>query len=299
MSIFVNKNTKVLCQGITGTQASFHVRRSIEYGTNVVAGVTPGKGGITHLDLPVFDTVKEAVAATGANASVMFVPAKFVKSAVREAVEGELDLAVCIADNVPIKDMLEIKSILKGSKTRLIGPNTPGIITPGEARLGIFPENIHHKGRIGIISRSSTLTYEAVLETTKAGLGQSTVLGLGDDMLIGIDFVDALDNFMKDKKTDAVVLIGQLGGSFEEQAAQYYKQLKDKKPVIGFVAGDAIPFGHKMGYAGDIITNGHISIHDKKDEMLDAGMIVVNRINTIHKELEALFPPKKKTAPKS
>ena len=294
MSIFINKKTKVICQGITGTQASFHVRRSIEYGTNVVGGVTPGKGGTTHLDLPVFDTVSDAVKATKANASVMFVPAQFVKSAVREAIEGEIETAVCIADSVPIKDMLEIKSMLKGSKTRLIGPNTPGIITPGEARLGIFPENIHHKGRIGVISRSSTLTYEAVIETTNAGLGQSTVIGLGDDMLIGIDFVDALDAFMKDGKTDAVVLIGQLGGSFEERVAAYYKDLKNKKPVIGFVAGDAIPFGHKMGYAGDIITNGQISIQDKKDAMQESGMIVVNRINAIHKELKNLFPPKKK-----
>ena len=293
MSIFINKKTRVICQGITGTQASFHVRRSIEYGTNVVAGVTPGKGGTTHLDLPVFDTVKEAVKETKANASVMFVPARFVKSAVREAIEGEIEIAVCIADSVPIKDMLEIKSMLKGSKTKLVGPNTPGIITPGEARLGIFPENIHHKGRIGVISRSSTLTYEAVIETSKAGLGQSTVVGLGDDMLIGIDFVDALDAFMQDDKTDAVMLIGQLGGSFEERAAQYYKSLKTKKPVIGFVAGDAIPFGHKMGYAGDIITNGSISIQDKKDVMQEAGIIVVNRINTIHKELKHLFPRKK------
>jgi succinyl-CoA synthetase alpha subunit len=190
--------------------------------------------------------------------------------------------------------MLEIKSILKGSKTKLIGPNTPGIITPGESRLGIFPENIHKKGRIGVISRSSTLTYEAVIETTKAGLGQSTVIGLGDDMLIGIDFVPALDAFMKDPKTDAVVIVGQMGGSFEEAAAKYYKDLKDKKPVLGFVAGDAIPFGHKMGYAGDIITGGHISIQDKKDIMEEAGIIVVDKINTIHKKLEALFPKKKK-----
>src|SRR5574344_1769932 len=185
MSILVNKKTKVLIQGITGTQASFHVRRSLDYGTQIVGGVTPGKGGTTHLDIPVFDSVKDADKNTQANASVMFVPAQFVKNAVREAVEGELDLAVCIADNVPVKDMLEIKSMLKGSKTKLIGPNTPGIITPGEARLGIFPENIHKKGKIGIVSRSSTLPYEAVLETNRAGLGQSTVIGLGDDMLIG------------------------------------------------------------------------------------------------------------------
>lgn len=289
MSILVNKETKVLIQGITGTQASFHVRRSLDYGTRVVAGVTPGKGGSLHLDLPVFDTVKEAVKETGANASVLFVPAPAVKSAVREAVESGLALAVCIADGVPIKDMLEIKAMLNGSQTRLIGPNTPGIITPGEARLGIFPENIHHQGRIGIVSRSSTLTYEAVLETTRAGQGQSTVIGLGDDMLIGIDFEETLERFHQDKETDAIVMIGQLGGTFEEAGAAYYKTLKNKKPVIGFVAGNAVPFGHKMGYAGDIITNGHITVQDKIQAMQDAGMIVVDNINDIHKELQKIL----------
>ena len=293
MSILVNKDTKVLCQGITGTQASFHIRKSLEYGTNVVSGVTPGKGGTKHLDLPVFDTVKQAVKETGANASVMYVPARFVRDAVQDAVEAELDLAVCIADGVPIKDMLEIKNILKGSKTKLIGPNTPGIITPGEARLGIFPENIHHQGNIGVVSRSSTLTYEAVIETNLAGLGQSTVIGLGDDMLIGMDFVEALEHFMEDKNTKAVVMIGQLNGNFEEIAAKYYKSLIKKKPVIGFVAGDAIPFGHKMGYAGDVITNGYASSQDKKDAMADAGMIVVDRIKSINEELKKLFSRKK------
>lgn len=285
MSIFVNKETRVVCQGITGTQATFHVRRSIDYGTKFVSGVTPGKGGDMHLGLPVFNTVKEAKEATGANASVMYVPAPYVKSAVREAVEAELDLAVCIADSVPIKDMLEIKAILAGAKTRLIGPNTPGIITPGQARLGIFPENIHTPGHVGIISRSSTLTYEAVLETRLAGQGQSTVLGLGDDMLIGIDFVEALEQFMNDDETKAVILIGQVGGTFEEVAARYYKNCPRKKPVIGFIAGNAVPFGHKMGYAGDIITNGHITAQDKKDAFADAGIIVVDKINDIHAKL--------------
>lgn len=288
MSIFVNKDTKVLCQGITGTQATFHIRRSLDYGTNVVAGVTPGKGGEVHLGLPVFNKVKEAVKETGANASVMYVPAQYVKSAVREAAEAELDLVVCIADSVPIKDMLEINHILKDSKTKLIGPNTPGIITPGEARLGIFPENIHTQGSIGIVSRSSTLTYEAVIETTKSGLGQSTVLGLGDDMLIGVDFVEALKRFHEDDHTKAIVFIGRLGGMFEEVAAQYYKSLPNKKPIIGFVAGNAIPFGHKMGYAGDLITRGHISTQDKKDIMEESGMIVVDNINDIHEELAKL-----------
>ena len=286
MAILVDKHTKVLCQGITGTQATFHIRRSLDYGTNVVAGITPGKGGNEHLGLPVFNTVQEAVSATQANASVMYVPARSVKDAVIEATEAELDLIVCISDSVPLRDMMEIKSVLKGTKTKLIGPNTPGIITPGVARLGIFPENIHNQGRIGVVSRSSTLTYEAVIETKKAGLGQSTVIGLGDDMMIGIDFVDTLKAFMQDESTDAVVLIGQLGGSFEEEAAHYYQSLKNKKPIIGFVAGNAVPLGHKMGYAGDIITKGHISVQDKKDAMSASGMIVVNRISQIHEELQ-------------
>lgn len=288
MAILVDQHTKVLCQGITGTQATFHIRRSLDYGTNVVAGVTPGKGGNEHLGLPVFNTVKEAVVATKANASVMYVPARSVKEAVIEAAEAELDLVVCISDNVPLRDMMEIKSVLKGSNTKLIGPNTPGIITPGVARLGIFPENIHKQGRIGVVSRSSTLTYEAVIETQKAGLGQSTVIGLGDDMMIGIDFVDTMKAFMQDDNTDAVVLIGQLGGSFEEEAARYYQSLKHKKPVIAFVAGNAVPLGHKMGYAGDIITKGHISVYDKTEAMRASGMIVVNRISQIHEELQKL-----------
>jgi succinyl-CoA synthetase alpha subunit len=288
MSVFVNKETKVICQGITGTQASFHIQRSLDYGTKVVGGVTPGKGGSLHLGLPVFDTVREAVAETGATASVMYVPAKGVKAAVREAVEAGLDLVVAIADSVPLKDMLEIKSMLKGSHTKFIGPNTPGIITPSEARLGIFPENIHNLGHIGVVSRSSTLTYEAVLETKRASEGQSTVIGLGDDVLIGMDFVEALQAFHADAKTKAIVMIGQLGGAFEEVAAAWYKNLVVKKPVIAFVAGNAIPFGHKMGYAGDVITNGYISVQDKKDALSDAGMIVVDHINDIHFELEKL-----------
>ena len=290
MSILVNKNSRVLCQGITGTQATFHIRRSLDYGTNVVAGVTPGKGGNTHLDLPVFNTVKEALKETQANCSVMYVPARFVKDAVKEAAEAELDLVVTIADGVPVHDMIEIKNILRGSKTKLIGPNTPGIITPGEARLGIFPENIHNPGRIGVVSRSSTLTYEAVIETKRAGMGQSTVIGLGDDMIFGIDFVDVLKEFMKDDGTDAIIMIGHLGGTFEEEAAAYYKTLKNPKPIISLVVGNAIPFGHKMGYAGDIITKGKITVQDKKDIMASAGMTVVDTIAQIHEKLLELFP---------
>ena len=285
MSVFVDKKTKVLIQGITGTQASFHGKKSLDYGTQVVGGVTPGKGGTEHLGLPVFDTVKEAVKETKANASVMFVPAKQVVAAVTEGAEAELDLIVCIADNVPIKDMIEVKAILKGSKTRLIGPNTPGIITPGEARLGIFPENIHHKGRIGIVSRSSTLTYEAVIETTRANAGQSTVIGLGDDMIIGMDFEEALQAFHEDKETDVIVMIGQMGGLFEEAGAAYYQNLKHKKTVIGFVAGNTVPIEHNMGYVGEVMTNGKITVQDKINSMRRSGMIVVDNINDIHKEL--------------
>ena len=288
MSIFVNKDTLVLCQGITGTQASFHVRKSLDYGTKIVAGVTPGKGGSLHLGLPVFDSVKEAVKETGATATVMYVPASMLKTAIRDAIEAELDLAVSIAADVPLKDMLEIKAMLKGSKTKLIGPNTPGIITPQEARLGIFPINIHRKGEVGVVSRSSTLTYEAVLEVNRAGLGQSTVIGLGDDALIGIDFIDVLDAFQHDDETKAVVLIGHLSGSFEEKAAMWYKKQRKPKPVIAFVAGNAVPFGYSMGYAGDVAANGYISVQDKRDALEDAGMVVVSHINDIHKILAGL-----------
>ncbi len=288
MSVFVNKNTKVLCQGITGTQASFHIQRSLDYGTKIVGGVTPGKGGSMHLNLPVFDKVKEAVKETQATASIMYVPAKAVKSAAREAIEAELDLVVSITDGVPLKDMLEIKAMLKGAKTKFIGSNTPGIITPKEARLGIFPENIHKKGVIGVVSRSSTLTYEAVLEVNRAGMGQSTVIGLGDDVLIGIDFIDALSAFHADKKTKAVVMIGQLGGGFEEAAAEWYKNIPNKKPVIVFVAGNAVPFGYKMGYTGEVMTRGYVSVLDKKDALSSAGMIVVDNVNDIHIELAKL-----------
>ena len=289
MSILADKNTRIICQGITGTQATFHIRRSIDYGTNVVGGVTPGKGGTQHLGLPVFDTAIEAKKEVGANASVMFVPAVQVKNAIKDAAEAELELVVCIADRIPVRDMLEIKSILRGSKTKLIGPNTPGLIIPGIARMGIFPENIHTHGHIGIVSRSSTLTYEAVIATTIAGLGQSTVIGLGDDMIIGMEFEEILQKFHEDEETKAIIMIGQHGGTFEEAGASYYKTLKNKKPIIGYVAGNTMPSGSKIGYAGDIITNGHITVQDKKDAMTDAGITVVNRISEIHEELLEIF----------
>lgn len=288
MSILVNRNTKILVQGITGLQASFHVKRAMASGTAFAAGVSPQKGGQIHCGLPVFNTVADAVKETGVTASVMFVPAFAVKSAVREAVESGLETVVAIASNVPVHDMLEIKAMLKGSVTTLVGPNTPGIITPGEACLGIFPESIHTAGRIGIVSRSSTLTYEAVLETKRAGCGQSTVIGLGDDMIVGTDFIPFLERFHADDQTKAVVLLGRLGGTYEEDAASYYKSLKNKKPVIAYIAGNAVPFGYRFGYAGDIITYGKITAKDKKDAMRDAGMIVVDNINQLSSELRKL-----------
>ena len=289
MSVLVDKNTRVLIQGITGTQASFHVKRSIESGTKVVAGVSPRHGGEEHLGVPVFNTIKEAQRQFVFDASVLFVPANGVKSAVREAVEAGIPLIVSIAQGVPVHDMLEIKSMLRGSQTLMIGPNTPGLITPGEARLGIFPENIHKKGSIGIISRSSTLTYEAVLETDAAGLGQSTVVGLGDDMIVGSDFRELLRLFMDDDETKAVVLIGKADNAYEILAAKYYRVLQNKKPVIAFVAGEALPYhNYNMGYASDIITHGRITVSDKKRIMRDAGMIVADNMGQIHEILKKL-----------
>ncbi len=288
MSILLNKTTKVIIQGITGTQASFHTKKMLSYGTKIVGGVSPAKGGTKHLGINVFNTVAEAVKETSATSSVMFVPARFVKNAVKEAVEAELENVVVIASGVPIKDMMEIKSILKGSKTTLIGPNTPGIITPQEACLGIFPENIHKKGTIGIISRSSTLTYEAVLETSRADMGQSTVLGLGDDMIIGTDFVEIIKRFHQDEHTKAILMIGQQGGMYEESGAEYYSHIKNKKPIIAYIAGATIPIKDKMGYAGDIITRGKITTDSKKEALRKSGIIVAERIGEISKIIKTL-----------
>lgn len=289
MSVLADKNTKVLIQGITGTQASFHVKRSIESGTNVVAGVSPHHGGEEHLGVPVFDTIRDAARELSFNASVLFVPANGVKSAVREAVEARIPLIVSIAQGVPVHDMLEIKSMLKGSETTMIGPNTPGLITPEEARLGIFPENIHKKGSIGVISRSSTLTYEAVLEINAAGFGQSTVVGLGDDMIVGSDFKNLLKLFNEDEETKAVVLIGKADNAYELGVAQYYDVIPKKKPVIAFVAGEALPYhNYNMGYAADIITHGRITVSDKKRIMRESGMIVADNMGQIHDILRNL-----------
>ncbi|MBE6451676.1 MAG: succinate--CoA ligase subunit alpha [Alphaproteobacteria bacterium] len=288
MSVFLNKDTKVLVQGITGTQASFHTQKMVAYGTKIVAGVSPNRGGIKHLGIDVYNSTVEAVKATKATASVMFVPARFVKDAVKDAVEAELETVVAIASGVPIKDMMEIKAMLKGSKTLLIGPNTPGIITPDEACLGIFPENIHKKGNIGVVSGSSTLTYEAVIETTRAGMGQSTVIGLGDDMIVGTDFVEIIKKFHEDDNTKAILMIGQQGGMYEEAGAEYYASLKYKKPIIGYIAGSTISTQDKMGYAGDIITRGKITTESKKETLQKAGIMVADSINQIHQLLENL-----------
>lgn len=285
MSILANKNTRVVIQGITGTQASFHVKKSMDYGTNIIAGTSPNHGGQTHLGVPVFNNIKEATAQMNFDASMLFVPAMAVKNAMREAIEAEIHLVVSIAQGVPVHDMLEIKAMLKGSKTMMIGPNTPGLITPQEARLGIFPESLHNKGCVGIISRSSTLTYEAVIETDIANLGQSTVIGLGDDMIVGTDYREIIKLFMEDKETKALVLVAKADSLYEQIAADYYSKLKNKKPIIVFVVGETMPYEHIMGYAGDIITRGRITVQDKKKLMRNAGMTVVDNINQIHQAL--------------
>ncbi len=286
MSVLANKNTRILVQGITGTQASFHVRRALAGGTQIVAGTSPKRGGEEYFGLPVFNNLREAKKQMEFDSCVQFVPAMGVKAAMREAVEAEVELVVSIAQGVPVHDMLEIKSMLKGSKTMMIGPNTPGIITPEEASLGIFPENIVSKGCIGIISRASTLSYEAVLETQE--LGQSTVIGLGDDMIIGSDYREIMQRFMADEATKALVIIGKADNSYEQTAAEYYASLENKKPVVAFVAGIALPYGHTMGYAHDIITHGRVTVTDKKNIMRESGMIVVDNINDIHKALADL-----------
>lgn len=282
MSILVNKSSKILIQGITGIQASFHVKRSLESGTQIVAGTSPGHGGEKHLGIPVFDNVYEAQRKYSFDASVMFVPAMAVKNAAREAIEAEIKLIVSIASGVPVHDMLEIRDMLQGSKTLMIGPNTPGVITPKEARLGIFPDNILQKGSIGIISRSSTLTYEAILQTNQAGLGQSTVVGLGDDMIIGTDFRKLIRLFIDDENTKAIVMVGKADNTYEQIAAEYYASLERKKPIIAFVAGESLPYGHNMGYAADIITRGRITVADKKRIMRDCGILVADDMNDIH-----------------